>query len=172
MAKPYLIYYPGGSNLLEYFWALAEDITFTNCQPVYLGKRQHPSRYTTWLLQTDIPHKEIAAFLQAKTKGRFLLLPLDAPAVFSQITAVHKAVYGLSTDDIIAATTAASESSIERPNSDAATKAFASSLATANPLPIDEVLDKMQMVGFEHLNPVEQGSLYLASGCGETKSIP
>jgi hypothetical protein len=172
MAIPYLIYYPGGTNLLEYFWALAEDLTHTNCRPVYLGNHQHPSRYTTWLLQTDIPHKEITAFLQAKTKGHFLLIPLEATDVFSQITSVHKAIYDLSTDDIIAATTTASESSIESPDSDAASKAFACSLASAKPLPIDEVLDKLQMVGMAHLNPLELGSLYLASGEREPESTP
>lgn len=170
MVKPYLIYYSGGSNLLEYFWALSEDMAHTHCWPVYLGKHQHPSRYNTWLLKTDIPHKEIAAFLQAKTEGCFLLLPLEASAVFSQITTVHKAVYDLSTDDILAATSAASVSSIANPNSDAAGKAFACSFAAAKPLPIDEVLDKLQVVGIRHLNPLEQGSLYLASGEGESES--
>lgn len=166
----YLIHYAGGLNLLESFWALAQDLDTTMCRPLQPANGKRPEQHLTWLLETDIPEARIASHLQVLTKGDFLLLPLHAASVYSGIAAVFKSIYGLSSDDMIAASLIASASSQDTENESLSPKLYARRLALAHPVPMDDVLDKIREVGIRHLNPIERGSLFWLSGEGESNT--
>jgi hypothetical protein len=166
MTSTYLIHYAGGLNLLESFWALAENLDTTMCRPLHPTNGKRPEQHLTWLLQTDIPEARVASHLQAMTKGDFLLLPLDATSVYSGIMTVFKSIYGLSSDDIVDASLIASAAKQDTENDSLPPKPYARRLALAHPVPMDDVLDKIREVGIRHLNPIERGSLYWLSGEG------